>query len=312
MRPGTVKRVALYIPWLADAARLTGYPVVEVDGWRTRGHGQMVAVEGVVAHHTAGPASGDFPSLRVVRDGHSSLSGPLSHLGLGRTGTIHVIAAGLCYHAGQSAWAGYTSLNSRFIGIEAESVGTRDDWTDEQRDCYPRLCAALLHFMRRPASRLAGHKEVAPKRKIDPAFWDMGAMRARVAHLLEDPLNRIPGHGGSEVALSDDQVAQLRKDVGFARDQILTRLGVADPVSYPTDLEPDELEDLEPARQVDLAHAVAELRADLTEIKELLHLPAPVQLTVDDVDRLAQAVSRMLADNIGDAVVDELARRVVD
>ncbi len=184
----------VWVPWLVDAARLTGYPVVEVPGWTTRGHGGMTSVEGVVLHHTAGPAPGEMPSLAVVRDGRAGLTGPLSNLGLGRSGTVYVIAAGTTYHAGASSWAGLTDLNSRFLGIEAESVGDGRDWTAEQRDCYPRLVAALLHYMRRPATRAAGHAEVAVPagRKIDPAGIDMTGLRATVAHMLGDPLTRIP------------------------------------------------------------------------------------------------------------------------
>lgn len=184
---------SIYIPWLVDAARMTGYPVVDVPGQRTRGHGGMRAVECVTGHHTAdGP--GEYPSLFIVRDGRTDLAGPLAHLGLGRSGTIYVIAAGLCYHAGASAWAGFLDLNDEAIGIEAESSGVRDDWTPAQRDAYPRLVAALLYFMRRDASRFAGHKEVClpAGRKIDPQFWDLPEFRKRVAWLLADPLARIP------------------------------------------------------------------------------------------------------------------------
>lgn len=181
--------MGIWVPWLADAARMTGYPVVEVGGWRGRGHGGMRVVEIVVPHHTADGPTGDYPSLRIVRDGRAGLSGPLSQFGLGRTGTIFVIAAGQSWHAGASAWAGFWDLNDEAIGIEAESVGTRDDWTAAQRDCYPRLCAALLHFMRRGADRIGAHKEVCrPRgRKIDPAYWHMGGMRDQVGRYLADP-----------------------------------------------------------------------------------------------------------------------------
>ena len=54
---------------LADAARRSGLTVVEEPGWRTRGHGSMTAVQSITCHHTAGPATGDAPSLAVVRDG---------------------------------------------------------------------------------------------------------------------------------------------------------------------------------------------------------------------------------------------------
>jgi hypothetical protein len=181
--------------WLADAARLTGYPVLEVAGWRTRGHGSgFRVIEGVVLHHTADGPTGNYPSLGVVRDGRAGLAGPLSNLGLGRDGTVLVIAAGVAWHAGASAWVGYRDLNDTFLGIEAESVGVRDDWTPAQRDCYPRLVAACLFYLRRGADRAAGHKEVAlpAGRKIDPAFWDLAGLRKHVSWLLADPVARIP------------------------------------------------------------------------------------------------------------------------
>jgi N-acetylmuramoyl-L-alanine amidase len=202
--------VAIYVPWLADAARMTGYPVVEVGGWQQRGHGGMRLIEGVVCHHTADGATGDYPSLRIVRDGRAGLAGPLSAYGLGRNGTIFVIAAGESWHAGASAWAGFRDLGDEFIGIEAESVGTRNDWTNEQRDCYPRLVAAILHFMRRGADRCAGHREIAlPKgRKIDPAFWDMNDFRRIVSGYLANP-SSINRQGGGGEDLRDDERAAL-------------------------------------------------------------------------------------------------------
>lgn len=186
--------MGFYIPWLADASRLTGYPVVEVAGWQQRGHGGMRVVEGIVNHHTADGPNGNYPSLNIVRSGRAGLRGPLSHLGLGRDGTIFVIAAGLSYHAGASTWANFRDLNDEFIGIEAESVGTRDDWSGHQRDCYPRLNAALLYYMKRKADRVCAHKECCiPKgRKVDLAFWNMNVMRAQVHWYLQDPLARIP------------------------------------------------------------------------------------------------------------------------
>jgi hypothetical protein len=199
--------MGVWATWLADAARLTGYPVSEVSGWRTRGHGAagFRVLEGIVPHHTAGAPTGEYPSLGVVRDGRAGLAGPLSNLGLGRSGTIYVIAAGVSWHAGASAWNGFRDLNDEFLGIECESVGTRDDYTPAQRDCYPRLAAACLHYMRRSAGRCAGHKEVALPlgRKIDPAFTDMNEFRDRVGWMLDDPLARIP-RGGSTPTTEDD------------------------------------------------------------------------------------------------------------
>src|SRR4051812_15464697 len=188
----------MYVGWLADAARATGYRVVEVGGWRTRGHGGMRLVEGVVGHHTATAASapGDYPSLGIVTNGRSDLAGPLCNLGLGRDGTIYVVAAGVGWHAGASAWAGYTDLNDEFLGIEAESPG-HGEWTAAQRDCYPKLVGSLLKYMSRTASRYAGHKDVClPKgRKPDPVGIDTAWMQRTAAAFMSG--GSPVGGGGS-------------------------------------------------------------------------------------------------------------------
>lgn len=175
--------------WLADTLRAAGLPVREIDGWRTRGHGDMASVLGVLCHHTAGAASGAYPSERVVVNGRPGLAGPLANLGLDRNGTWIVVAAGQAWHAGSgsASWCPANQGNSHLIGVEAESVGTRDDWTPAQRANYPRGVAALLAHIGAGPSRAIGHKEWAPGRKIDPAFWDMNAFRVDVARWLRAP-----------------------------------------------------------------------------------------------------------------------------
>lgn len=178
----------MWLTWLADAARTTGYPVVEDAGWLTRGNrdsvrpdGSMSACEGVVGHHTAGPPTGNYPSLRVVRSGRPGLVGLLSHLGLARDGTIYVIGAGHAYHAGTSAHAGFTNLNDKYVGIEAESVGD-GTWTSRQLDCYPKLCGAVLKHIGQRSDRYASHRVAAlpAGRKIDPAGITDTWMRERI------------------------------------------------------------------------------------------------------------------------------------
>ena len=170
------------MPWLtqlADVARRTGFPVEEVSGWRTRGREAQAAVDGIVCHHTATPKSvkGDYPTLRVVRDGHGSLPGPLSHFGLGRGGTIYVIAAGRCNHNAPSTSPQHT--NSRSIGIEAENSGRSDDpWSDVQKRAYVALVAELAREFDLPVSRIKGHKEVNTA-KNDPTF-NMATFRQEV------------------------------------------------------------------------------------------------------------------------------------
>lgn len=176
--------MGVFLTDLADACRASGLPVVEQSGWRTRGHGPLLGrPRAVVVHHTAGPKTGEAPSLRVVRDGRSDLPGPLAQLVLGRSGTVYVVAAGLAYHAG-AVFSPATQGNGWSIGIEAEHDGV-SAWPQVQYDAYVRLCAALCRWYGLGPDRVLGHKEVAKPagRKSDPNF-DCAAFRAAVATVL--------------------------------------------------------------------------------------------------------------------------------
>lgn len=201
------------LTWMADVLRGAGLPVREIAGWKTRGHGALAdpAPLGVLAHHTAGPATGNYPSENVVVNGRTGLPGPLANLGLARDGTWIVVAAGQAWHAGRGSisWCPTDQGNSHLIGVEAESVGTRDDWTAQQRTNYPRGVAALLRHLRLPAERAIGHKEWAPGRKIDPAFWDMNAFRGAVrTHLTSQTGDWLA------MATIDDLRKVIREELG--------------------------------------------------------------------------------------------------
>lgn len=166
------------MPWLtnlATIARRTGCKVVEVSGWKTRGHGEQPRVLGVVCHHTAG-----WNDRHVVVNGRPGLPGPLSHFWLAKDGTIHVVAAGLCWHNAPSTSSYHTNSNS--IGIEAENDG-KTPWPKVQLDAYKRLCAELCKAFDLPPSRVKGHKEVNTG-KIDPHSINMNSFRADVARLI--------------------------------------------------------------------------------------------------------------------------------
>ena len=179
---------------LADVLRAAGLDVVEEPGWRTRttrdANGnprQMIDVRTIICHHTAGPATGDLPSLATVRDGRPGLQGPLAQLMLARSGTWHVIAAGHCNHAGVSLRTEYE--NSHAIGIEAEATGTTT-WPDVQYRSYVNGARALAAHYGVPLDHVLGHKETCYPlgRKSDPNF-DMPAFRAAVNAPQEDTLS---------------------------------------------------------------------------------------------------------------------------
>jgi N-acetylmuramoyl-L-alanine amidase/Putative peptidoglycan binding domain len=177
--------MAYSLTWLPEALEDAGLKVAEQPGWRTRGHGDVGAIKGVMCHHTAGPRQGNAPSLGVVTNGRADLSGPLAQLCLGRDGTFYVIAAGKAYHAGVGNWRGIATGNTSFIGIEAENTGTSEPWPEVQMDAYRRGVAAILAKIGADAVMCCGHREYAlpPGRKTDPDF-DMNEFRRAVATIM--------------------------------------------------------------------------------------------------------------------------------
>lgn len=172
------------LTWLPGVLRAAGLRVVEVPGWQTRGHGDVKDIRLVICHHTAEPIDKNLePSVQLLTEGSSRLHGPLSQLGLGQDGTYYVVAAGKAYHAGIGRWDNITDGNPHSIGIEAENNGVGEPWPVIQMDAYERGCAALLRHLKLPVTSCIGHKEWAPKRKIDPTF-DMNLFRTHVAAFI--------------------------------------------------------------------------------------------------------------------------------
>ena len=168
--------------WLADALRAEGVTVEEHPGWRERGSATFNP-KGVICHHTAGPARGDAPSLRICVEGRSDLPGPLCQIVLARSGRAIVIASGRANHAGPGGWRGLEG-NTSVFGIEAENTGVGEPWSAVQLDAYVRCVAALCRRGAIPVGMVCGHKEWAPRRKIDPKGIDMVRFRADVVARL--------------------------------------------------------------------------------------------------------------------------------
>lgn len=181
-------------PTVANHLRSWGLKVVEVAGWTTRTAGYTFSPRGVIVHHTAGSATGNAPSLAVVRDGRPGILGPLSQFVLGRDGTVYVVGSGRANHAGVGYYPGIGSDgNGTLWGIEAENTGLGERWPDVQLAAYYRLAAALGAFSGFDHTRVIAHKEWAPTRKYDPAGINMTQFRenvraARVAGPAAKPL----------------------------------------------------------------------------------------------------------------------------
>jgi N-acetylmuramoyl-L-alanine amidase len=80
------------------------------------------------------------------------------------------------WHAGVSEWQGTTELNAASIGIENVNLGPLDTpegrtwqpYPGAQVDALVRLSKDIVTRYRIPPTRVVGHSDIAPQRKIDP------------------------------------------------------------------------------------------------------------------------------------------------
>lgn len=176
---------------LAKLLRRYGLKVVVVPGYKTRGRPASTGgfdPVGVLCHHTATRATSQIGAvLSLLINGRSDLPGPLCQIGLGRDGTVYLIASGRANHAGTARKSGTVAAgdgNELYIGIEAFNDGLGEPWPKVQRDAYALLCAVLSLFVtQNSANTVRGHKETSVTGKIDPTF-SMDDHRTRVAVLM--------------------------------------------------------------------------------------------------------------------------------
>jgi hypothetical protein len=173
---------------LDDALRAGGIRHWIDPGWRTRSHGDIGPIRGILNHHTAGGSTRDW---LTVRDGRPDLQGPLANLTLERDGLVRLLAAGQCWHAGTGSHPliGTNNGNIRMIGIEGVSPGIgANAWTPQQIEVLPLLNAMLCRWYGLTAAACLFHLEWATPRgrKIDINMWPGGpnAFRSRTGQLL--------------------------------------------------------------------------------------------------------------------------------
>lgn len=174
-----------YDTGIAARLRTAGLNVVEVAGWQTRG-ASTFDPRGLVDHHTAGPRTGNIPSLGVLINGRAGLPGPLCNIATARDNTIYVVAAGRANHAGEGGWRGLSG-NSSVYGNERENVGTSaEPWRPDQHAAAARANAALLRGRGIDAAMHCEHKEWTT-RKPDAHTVPGDHMRALVRSFLSTP-----------------------------------------------------------------------------------------------------------------------------
>ncbi|TAK53482.1 MAG: 1,6-anhydro-N-acetylmuramyl-L-alanine amidase AmpD [Gammaproteobacteria bacterium] len=118
-----------------------------------------------------------------------------AHLLIARGGrlTQYVPFSARAWHAGRSYWGGRTDCNDFSVGIELEGTDERP-YTARQYRTLTRVILALQHgYPALAAGAIAGHSDVAPRRKTDPgpAFdWARleDGLRATGARFLREVL----------------------------------------------------------------------------------------------------------------------------
>ncbi|MGW4181229.1 N-acetylmuramoyl-L-alanine amidase [Streptomyces albidoflavus] len=192
-----------------SALKAEGVTVVEVGSWRTHNRNSKGAwgpVNGVMIHHTV--TSGSAASVRICRDGHSQLPGPLCHGVITKDGRVHLVGYGRTNHAGAGDGdvlaaviaeralpkpdEANTDGNARFYGFECENLGDgKDPWPAAQLDAIERVSAAICRVHGWDAASVIGHLEWQPG-KVDPRGFTMSSMRTRVAKRLASPAGKTP------------------------------------------------------------------------------------------------------------------------
>lgn len=187
-----------------EAFRAFGINFTEEPGWRERGHGDMNSFNFLVIHHTAS-ANNDASGIGPVTRGVAGLPGPLAQLCLKRNGDPHIIAQGVCWHAGygNAMWGAPAGMGNYYsIGIEGIDSG-RNTWTPEQRAMYPRVVAALLKYAGLPSDRWIFHRDYNKRDgKIDPVGFDWTWFR--------DEVNRHYNAGGQPPAPQKSEIQKCR------------------------------------------------------------------------------------------------------
>ena len=102
------------------------------------------------------------------------------------------------WHAGVSSWDGETDINSCSIGIEIANPGHPGGlppFPDAQIESVAALAKDIVTRWRIPPTRVLGHSDVAPGRKLDPGelFPWQRLHEAGVGHWVAPAANRATG-----------------------------------------------------------------------------------------------------------------------
>ena len=121
------------------------------------------------------PVAGKYPG--PWQSDATPADGPLgkvsTHYVVAEDGAIHRLVAeeNRAWHAGASSWEGEGDVNARAIGIEIVNGGHDfglPEFPDAQIEAVIALVGDILARHGLKPSRVVGHSDVAPERKLDP------------------------------------------------------------------------------------------------------------------------------------------------
>lgn len=209
--------------WLADEFRAAGLKVVEVDGWENRGRpastGNYDPRGPLTKHHTGvtSSASRPHPTLSVLITGRSDLPGPLIPYTTGYDGTVYVVAAGRCNHAGPIGKSGVLGMpkgydgNALAMGDEVDTNGTQT-LPEAQKRAMSIAAAVVLRHFDKGAEWEHRHADISGSGK-----WDLGQLTtAQVRALTADALKALDEEE-DPMAQYEDQLNQIAADAKAAR-----------------------------------------------------------------------------------------------
>ena len=118
-----------------------------------------------------------YTGMKTAEEALERLCDPTSevsaHYVIDEKGKTHQLVAEehRAWHAGKSYWAAETDINSASIGIEIVNLGHEFGYRDfpkKQIQAVIKLCQNLIIKYNIPPTRILGHSDVAPDRKLDP------------------------------------------------------------------------------------------------------------------------------------------------
>ncbi len=127
------------------------------------------------------------------------------------------------WHAGVSAWAGETDINSRSVGFEIHNPGHDQgypEFPEAQMAAVEALAADVVRRWSIAPERVLAHSDVAPARKIDPGEkFDWQRLATAGVGLWVQPVAVDPADDGFAPGARDAMIAKaqdLLRRYGYA------------------------------------------------------------------------------------------------